>query len=77
MESMAEMGGHDDDDLKDKRSHMQLPPMVKKEAKRLLERGAGQVPRDEEIAMLVDPTGQPLVDGKYALYTETLLDAFY
>lgn len=44
----------DADDDKSKRSHMHLPPHVKKEAKRLLERGHGQIPRDEELAMLVD-----------------------
>ena len=57
------MGADMHDDDKAKRSHMHLPPQVKKEAKRLLERGGGQVPRDEEIAMLVDSNGQSLVDG--------------
>lgn len=40
------------EDDKGKRTHVHLPPGVKKEAKKLLERGGGQVPRDEDIAML-------------------------
>ena len=59
---VAAMGLDMGDDL-GKRSHMHLPPNVKKEAKKLLEKNGGYMPRDEDISMLTDASGMVLVDG--------------
>ena len=53
----------EDGDPNKQKSHMHLPPNVKKEAKKLLEKNGGYMPRDEDISMLTDSSGMCLVDG--------------